>query len=118
MTHDLQPSLDSGHDFHVIAIDFSSVFDVVNCNTLFINCSCLVLVKILVFSMTFLANSSQCVVDGACSHSLPVISSFPQDSVLGLLLFIIFTSDLEIDLENKLIAYASVITLLLCTLSE
>ena len=39
------------------------------------------------------------------------IGSFPQESVLGLLLFILFTADMGNDLENKIIYYTHGTTL-------
>ena len=51
------------------------------------------------------------VVDGQLSDIRNVISGVPQGSVLGPLLFIIYTSDMWLDLENKLIAYADDATL-------
>ena len=61
----------------------------------------------------FLSNRSQFVlVDGCCSKLVNVVSGVPQGSVLGLLLFHLFTSELFSILENKLIGYADDSTLM------
>ena len=52
------------------------------------------------------------VVDGHEGDWRRVISGVPQGSVLGPLLFILFTQDMWIGLENQLIAYADDATLL------
>ena len=55
----------------------------------------------------FLSNRSQHVmVDGCRSKLVNVVSGVPQDSVLGPLLFLLYTSELFSILENKLIGYA------------
>ena len=45
-------------------------------------------------------------VDGCRSKLVNVVSGVPQGSVLGPLLFLLFTSELFSILENKLIGYA------------
>ena len=55
----------------------------------------------------FLSNRSQFVlVDGCRSKLVNVVSGVPQGSVLGRLLFLLYTSELFSILENKLIGYA------------
>ena len=55
----------------------------------------------------FLSDRSQHVmVDGCRSKLVNVVSGVPQDSVLGPLLFFLYTSELFSVLENKLIGYA------------
>ena len=55
----------------------------------------------------FLSNRSQHVlVDGCRSKLVNVVSGVPQGSVLGLLLFLLYTSEFFSILENKLIGYA------------
>ena len=52
------------------------------------------------------------VVDGHSSEWRNVISGVPQGSVLGPLLFILYTHDMWFGLENKLVAYADDATIL------
>ena len=55
----------------------------------------------------FLSNRSQHVlVDGCRSKLVSLVSGVPQYSVLGPLLFLLYTSELFSILKNKLIGYA------------
>ena len=55
----------------------------------------------------FLSNRSQHVmVDGCLSKLINVMSGVPLDSVLGPLLFLLYSSELISFLENELIGYA------------
>ena len=61
----------------------------------------------------FLSDRSQHVmVDGCRSKLVNVVSGVPQGSVLGTLLFLLYTSALFSILENKLIGYANDSTLI------
>ena len=61
----------------------------------------------------FLSNRSQYVlVNGCRSKLVNVVSGVPQGSVLGPLLFLLYTSELFSILENKLIGYADDSTLI------
>ena len=51
-------------------------------------------------------------VDGCRSKLVNVVSGVPQGSVLGPLLFLLYTSELFSILENKLIGYADHSTLI------
>ena len=56
--------------------------------------------------------SQQVMVDGYRSKLVNVVSGVPQGSVLGPLLFLLFTSELFSTLVNKLIGYADDSTLM------
>ena len=61
----------------------------------------------------FLSDRSQHVmVDGCRSKLVNVVSGVPQGTVLGPLLFLLYTSELFSILENRLIAYADNSTLI------
>ena len=63
----------------------------------------------------FLSNRLQrVVVDGQFNDYRNVISGVPQGSVLGPLLFILYTHDMWFGLENMLVSYADDATLLAC----
>ena len=61
----------------------------------------------------FLSDRSQHVmVDGCRSKLVNVVSGVPQGSVLGQLLFLLYTTELFSIVENKLISYANDSTLI------
>ena len=61
----------------------------------------------------FLSQRTQRVtVDGIYSDYVNVVSGVPQGSVLGPLLFLVYTSDLFSSLENTLVGYADDSTLM------
>ena len=61
----------------------------------------------------FLSNRTQQVmVDGCRSKLINVVSGVPQGSVLGLLLFVLYTSEHFSILKNKLICYVDYSTLM------
>ena len=61
----------------------------------------------------FLSNRSQQVLVDGCRNKLAnVVSGVPQGSVLGPLLFLLYTLELLSILENKLIGYADDSTLM------
>ena len=89
-------------------IDFSAAFDRVNhLGILYKLCSVGIGSSVLSILTQFLSNRSrQIMVDGCRSKLLNVVSGVPQVSVLGPLLFLVYTSELFSSLENKLIGYA------------
>ena len=61
----------------------------------------------------FLSNRPEHVMEDGCRSKLVnVVSRVPQGSVLGPLLFLLYTSELFYILENKLIGYADDSTLI------
>ena len=75
-------------------------------------CSVGIEVSVLSIITQFLSNRSQHVMmDGCKSKLVDIVSGVPQGSVLGPLLFLLYTSDLFSILENKLIGYADISTL-------
>ena len=113
LTQDLQLSLDKGAESRVVSLDFSSAFDLVNHQALLYKLKS-VGVGGVVFDVLkeFLSDRMQRVsVDGSFSNHQKVISGVPQGSVLGPLLFILFTADMWNNLENKIVAYADDTTL-------
>ena len=95
-------------------IDFSSAFDMVNNQgILYKLCSVGIGASVLSMLTQFLLNQSQNVmVDGCQSILVIVVLGVLQGSVLGPLLFLLYTSELFNILENKLINYADDSTLM------
>ena len=60
----------------------------------------------------FLSNQSQQVMVDDCRSKLVNVSGVPQGSVLGHLLFLLYTSELFSILENKLIGFVDESTLM------
>ena len=110
----VQRALDHGQEVRMIGLDFSSAFDRVNHKALLFKLRQLGVGGPLFDILTnFLSNRSQrVVVDGQLGDLRPVLSGVPQGSVLGPLLFILYTHDMWFDLENLLVSYADDATLL------
>ena len=95
-------------------IDFSAVFDRVNhLGILYKLCSVGIGGSVLSILTQFLSNRSQQVmVDGCRSKLVNVVSGVLHCSVLGPLLFLLYSSEIFSILENKLIGYADDSTLM------
>ena len=106
--HTLQSPLESGQEARIVQIDFSAAFDRVNhLGILYKLCSVSIGGSVLSILTQFLSNASQHVMVDVCRRKLVnVVSGVPQCSVLGPLLFLLYTSELFSILENKLIGYA------------
>ena len=104
----LHCALESGQEARIVQIDFSAAFDRVNHQGIFYRlCSVGIGVSVLSILTQFLSNRSQHVIVDGCRHKLvDAVSGGPQASVLGPLLFLLYTSEFISILENKLIGNA------------
>ena len=104
MAHTLQSVLETGQEARIVQIDFSTAFDRVNHQWIvFKLCSVGVGISVLSVLTQFLSNWSEyVVVDGCRSKLFNVVSGVPQGSVLGPLLFLLYTAELFSVVENKL----------------
>ena len=116
ITNFVQRALDCGCEMRMVDLDFSAAFDHVNHKTLIFKLRQLgVGGPVLSILTEFLSNRLQrVVVDGQFNDYRNVISGIPQGSVLGPLLFILYTHDMWFELENMLVSYADDATLLVC----
>ena len=114
LSHTEQSALESGQEARIVQIDFSAAFDRANHQgILYWLCSVIIGGSVLSILTQFLSNRSQHVmVDGCRSNLVDVVSGVPHGSVLGLLLFLLYTSELFSILEYKLIGYADDSTLM------
>ena len=114
MSRALQSELESGQKARILQINFITAFDRVNHQgILYRLCFMSIGGSVLSILTHFLSNRSQQVmVDGCRSTLVNVVSGVPQGSVLGPLLFLLYTSELFYILENKLISYADDSTLM------
>ena len=109
-----QKELDGGRELALVQLDFSAAFDRVNhAGLLFKLRNVGVGGSVLAVLQCFLSCRTQCVkIDGVRSSVVEVVSGVPQGSVLGPLLFLVYTGDLPPLLENTLVGYADDSTLL------
>ena len=96
VSHTLQSALESGQEARIVQTDLSAAFDRVNhLGILYKLCSVGIGGSVLSILTQFLSNRSQQVmVDGSRSKLVNVVSGVPQGSVLGQLLFLLYTSEL------------------------
>ena len=114
VSHALRSALESGQDSRIVQIDFSAAFEMVNHQGIFYRlCSVGIGGSVLSILTQFLSNRSQHVaMDGCRSKLVDVVLGVPQGSVLGPLLFLLYTSEVFSILENKLIGHADDSTLM------
>ena len=114
ISHQLLKPLDAGMESYIVLLDFSVAFDRVSHTFLLFKLKSIgVGGSVLSICTAFLSDRRQrVVVDGAASEWIPIISGVPQRSVLGPLLFILYTSEMVELVENRLFAYADDSTLL------
>ena len=107
VSHTLQSVLESGQEARIVQINFSAAFYRVNhLGIIYKLCSVGIGGSVLSILTQFLPNrSQQVIVDGCRSKLVNIVSGVPQGSVLGPLLFLLYTSELFSFLENKLIGY-------------
>ena len=108
-----QDCLDKDSECVAVSLDFSAAFDRVNHKALLYK---LQLIGIggpfLKIIENFVSSRVQCVkMDGLSGSFSDLVSGVPQGSVLGPILFILFTSDMFNVVQNSLIAYADDTTL-------
>ena len=114
VSHTLQSALVRGQEARIVQIDFSAAFDMVNhLGILYKLCSVGIGGSVLSILTQFPSNRSQQVmVNGCRSKLVNVVLGVLQGSVLGPLLFLLYTSELYSIFENKLIGYADYSTLM------
>ena len=96
VSHTLQSALESRQEARIVRIDFSAAFDRVNHQGILYKLSSMGIGGSVLSVLTqFLSNRSQYVlVNGCRSKLVNVVSGVPQGSVLVLLLFLLYTSEL------------------------
>ena len=108
LVHELQSALDQNYESRLVSLDFTAAFDTVNHKGLIFKMKSVGIGgRVLNILTDFLTDRQQrVVVDGSFSPFSRVYSGVPQGSVLGPLLFILYTSDMWFDITNKMLAYA------------
>ena len=93
LSHTLQSALENGQEARIVQIDFSAAFDGVNHQgIIYMLCSVGIGGSVLSILIQFLSNRPQQVmVDGCRSKLVDIVSGVPQGSILGPLLFLLYT---------------------------
>ena len=99
-------------EYYIVQLDFSAAFDRVSHSGLLSKLKSIgVGGSVLSICIEFLSEEQRVVADGAASELIPIISGVPQGSVLGPLIFILYTSEMFQQIENRLFACADDFTL-------
>ena len=114
ISHQLHKSLDTEMESYIVQLDFSAAFDRISHSGLLFKLKSIGMGgSAMSICSEFLTNRRQrVVVVGATSEWIPIVSGVPQRSVLGPLLFILYTSELLELVESRLYSYADDSTLL------
>ena len=112
--HHLQKSLDAGMESYIVHLDVSAAFNRVSHSRLLFKLKSIAVGGCVLSICTELLSDrrQRVVVQDAASEWIPIISGVSQGSVLGSLLFIVYTSEMFELVENRLFAYADDSTLL------
>ena len=107
VSHPLQSALENGQEATSVQIDFSAASDRVTIGEFSISSALWVFeVMYCLYYRNSYRIDHHVLVDGCRSKLVDVVSGVPQGSVLGLLFFLLYTTELFSILENKLISYA------------
>ena len=107
VSHTLQSALESEQKARTVQSDFSTTFHRINHQGILCNlCSLDIGDSVLSILTQFLLSRSQHVMVDSCRSKLvDFVPGVPQPSVSGPLLFLLFTSELFLIPENKLISF-------------
>ena len=92
---------------YIVQLDFSAAIDRMSHRGLLFKLKSISVGTVLYICREFLSNCRQrAVVDSATSEWIPIVSGLPQGSLLGPLLFILYTSEMFELVGNRLYGYA------------
>ena len=114
ITHSLYSGLDSGHDMCMVFLDVSKAFDKVYHEGLLFKLEQIgVSGNLLHWFKSYLTKRTcRVLLNGASSGWLPTNAGVPQGSILGPLLFLIYTNDIVNNIESNIYLFADDTSLL------